>query len=405
MCKSYSSRVSGPSKKEYLMVRKALGMPGREMSTEQIWASICQRANWGAAVMRARDDVVLIVNQAFARMHHVKEADLLGKPFSSVLAPESREHVHRYTDIADQWGHYAYECFHLRNDSSRFVALTELTVIKDLNGSTTYHAAFVLDISERKRAEQRKDRTMEKLKCQLEERTAILRQVSRRLLRAQDDEDRRIARELHDSLGQYLTALKINLDRLAGSRSGPTSSRPEQDRLSECLHLVKLCIDETRTLSHLLHPPLLDEAGFTSAARLYIDGFSKRTGIQVNCILPQESVRLPSAVELALFRTLQESLTNVYRHSGSKTVQICFVVTPGKVSLQIRDRGIGINSAILREFQERGRGGGVGLSGTRERMKELEGDLNIDCDTGGTTVTATIPVNRKVDSSASGATA
>jgi PAS domain S-box-containing protein len=383
------------------MAPKTLGMPVRGMSTEQIWASICQHVNWGAAVMRARDDEVLIVNQAFARMHHVSEADLIGKAFSVVLAPESRESVHRYTGIADQWGHYAYECFHLRQNGSHFAALTELTAIKDLSGAAAYRAAFVLDISEQKRAEQRTNRTVEKLKYQIQERTAMLRQVSSRLLRAQDDEHRRIARELHDSLGQYLTALKINLDRLAGSKSGHSSSGPDQDCLSECLHLVKICIDETRTLSYLLHPPLLDEVGFTSAARMYIDGFAKRTGIQVSCILPEENVRLPSAVELALFRTLQESLTNVYRHSGSKTVEIHFAVTTDRVSLQVRDRGIGIDPAILREFQQRRKGGGLGLTGARERMNELEGDLSIHSDPRGTTVSATIPVGRKINGSVS----
>jgi len=355
--------------------------------------------------MRARDDVMVTVNQAFARMHQVKETDLLGKPFSAVLAPGSRKRVDRHTAIADHWGHYAYECCHVRHDGSEFPALTQLTVIKGLNGSAAYRAAFVVDITERKRAERLEHRTIEKLKYQLQERTAMLRQVSRRLLRAQDDEHRRIARELHDSLGQYLTALKINLDGLAGSASSPRLSRPNQDCISDCLDLVKICIKETRTLSHLLHPPLLDEAGFTSAARLYIEGFSKRTGIQVSCTLPQECIRLPSAVELALFRTLQESLTNVYRHSGSKTVEIYFAVRPRTVSLQIRDRGMGIDPAILRELQQRGSSEGLGLSVTRERMNELEGDLRIDSDTRGTTIMATIPLGRKVNSSARGSTA
>src|SRR4029079_3997760 len=156
---------------------------------------------------------------------------------------------------------------------------------------------------------------------------------SGRLLGIQDQERRRIARELHDSLGQYLAALKIALELL-----GPSTS-PEQSKalLAECADIVGKSIVETRTLSHLLHPPLLDEAGFASAASWFVTGFSQRSGIPVALELPDDLPRLSEALEIALFRVLQESLTNVHRHSQAKTAEIRVEVDAEEIRMEVSD--------------------------------------------------------------------
>jgi PAS domain S-box-containing protein len=373
-----------------------ISMSAYGTSAQQLWAKICEDATWGAAVMRADDNTLLMTNHAFARMHKWNETELLGKPYSVVLAPKSRHRFSFYMKRADQRSGYGYESTHVRRNGDQFTALTDVTTLKDFKGRTAYRAVIVRDIGKWKRAAQRHQHTVAELKNRLQERTATLRRMSGQLLRAQDDEHRRIARELHDSIGQYLTALKIDLDQLAGSASNSTASEViRQNCLSECLRLVEICLNETRTLSHLLHPPLLDEAGLTSATRWYVAGFAKRSGVQVDCVLPQERICLPSAAELALFRTLQETLTNVYRHSGSKTAAISLVGGPNKVVLRVCDAGRGMDPAIVREFQERGTGVGVGLAGIRERMTELDGDVDIRSDAHGTTVTATIPLPRR----------
>jgi PAS domain S-box-containing protein len=150
----------------------------------------------------------------------------------------------------------------------------------------------------------------------LQERTSALQNLSSRLLRLQDEERRRIARELHDSLGQYLAALKINLDLLGHSGSGHSSGWYQ-----EAMQILDQCISETRTLSHLLHPPLLDEAGLLTAVQWYVEGFSKRSGIKVSLDIPLECERLSETSEIALFRVLQEALTNVHRHSESREAE------------------------------------------------------------------------------------
>lgn len=205
----------------------------------------------------------------------------------------------------------------------------------------------------------------------------------------QDDERRRIARELHDSLGQYLAAAKIHLDMLAFNRA---------DRdiyLADVQDLLDRAISETRTLSHLLHPPLLDTAGFASAATWYVEGFGKRSGIKASLKIPENLSRLPEGIETALFRIMQEALTNVPRHSGSTAVDIVLLTDEHVVTLTIRDFGQGIPKEVLDRFSHSGTNVGVGLAGIRERVKELGGVLQIESGKGGTTLKACIPMSEQ----------
>ena len=216
-----------------------------------------------------------------------------------------------------------------------------------------------------------------------------LRSLTGRLLQLQDEERRRFSRELHDSLGQYLAAVKMNLDMFS-------NSQPGNRLLSEAIHLLDQSIAETRTISHLLHPPLLDEAGFSSAAKWYLDGFAQRSGIAVKADLPNDLGRLPKPVELGLFRVLQESLTNIHRHSGSSRAEIALKLFPGKVMLEIRDFGHGIPQERLKSFEGRGTNFfGVGLAGMRERLRELGGRLEIRSGHG-TIISVTMPLRESV---------
>jgi signal transduction histidine kinase len=214
-----------------------------------------------------------------------------------------------------------------------------------------------------------------------------LRLLSGRLLVAQDAERRRIARELHDSLGQHLASVKMTLDMLSGTEMPNTA-----ELLPVALKSVEQAIAETRTMSHLLHPPLLDEAGFASAARLYVEGFGQRSGIQARLDLPSELQRLPESTELALFRILQESLTNVHRHSGSSSVEIQLKTADRDATLTVRDFGHGMPGELLHGFDPHRRRLGVGLSGMRERVNDLGGQLDIKSDQHGTTVIVTVPM-------------
>jgi two-component system NarL family sensor kinase len=214
-----------------------------------------------------------------------------------------------------------------------------------------------------------------------------LRRLTISLLQSQDEERRRFARNLHDSIGQHLTILKMNLDGM--NMPGQNFVRPEL--LSNCLQTVDECLKETRTISYLLHPPLLDEAGFESAARWYVDGFAQRGEIQATISFPENMDRLPKSIELALFRILQESLANVHRHSGSPTVDIDVDVEADTVTLAVRDAGRGISEQVLERFRETGVAG-IGLAGMRERVADLGGEMRIESNQAGTVLMASIPL-------------
>jgi signal transduction histidine kinase len=249
-------------------------------------------------------------------------------------------------------------------------------------------------LEERQHTEEELRRAHEELESLVEKRTLALRRLSARLMRVQDEERRRIARELHDGLGQWLAAAEINIDMTLnreGSRAIPI--------LQETRKLIDHAISSIRTMSYLLHPPLLDEAGFDAAARWFIEGLARRTGMRINVDFSHEGIelpaaktsRMPDALELALFRALQEGLTNVHRHSSSPEAGVRFRRFPDHAVLEIKDSGRGIPPQIMERFQRTGTGSGVGLAGIRERIKELGGDFLIHSNSEGTMLRATVP--------------
>lgn len=214
-----------------------------------------------------------------------------------------------------------------------------------------------------------------------------LRDLSARLLQLQDDERRRIARELHDSVGQLLAGLTMNL----------SAVRTDIDRLSKTATaltdsevLVQEMSKEIRTISYLLHPPLLDEAGLSSALRWYIDGFAQRSKIKVDLDLPADFGRLSPELETSIFRIVQECLTNIHRHSGSRTAKIRLLHLDGEAHVEVEDKGKGIP---IEKREEMASGGtpGVGIRGMRERIRQLGGAFEIRSNGSGTVILARLP--------------
>ena len=221
------------------------------------------------------------------------------------------------------------------------------------------------------------------------ERADEVQNLSQRLLKVQDEERRRLARNLHDTTGQTLTALKISASLLQEHcKQCPSALKS----VSEVVALADQAITEIRTMSYLLHPPLLDEVGFRCAAEWYVEGFAKRSGIDVAFDFATEHQRLPIAIETALFRILQESLTNVHRHSKAKRARVRYLSQPEYTILEIRDFGCGIAAERLAGLREVSGETGVGLAGMHERLKELNGRLELESDEHGTGVRAIVPL-------------
>ena len=253
-------------------------------------------------------------------------------------------------------------------------------------GDPAHHRVYGLfqDITERKRAEE------------------AVHQLSARLLEMQDEERRRLARELHDTLGQSLVALGINLRLL--QQAAPRISDRADELLAESLTLADQCTQEARTSSYLLHPPLLEDLGLVAALRDHAGGIARRAGLRIQLDLAPDLARLPRETELALFRVFQESLLNIQRHSGSKLVRISLTQTPAQIRLEVRDRGRGMMNLLLKPPASPAASGeglapaehpilglGVGLAGMRERMRQLGGQLEIRSTARGTTILALVP--------------
>jgi PAS domain S-box-containing protein len=216
-----------------------------------------------------------------------------------------------------------------------------------------------------------------------------LRQLSARLLKLQDEERRRIARDLHDTTGQKIAVLSMTLDRLA--KLVDTKKVGVKDALTESRDVVGKIGEEIRTLSYLLHPPLLDECGLASAVLWYAEGFKKRSGIHLNVAIDEELVRLTTDAETALFRVLQESLTNVHRYSGSASAEIRIFQSPSKVHLEIVDHGKGVKAGTEPSAFAGAPTLGVGIPGMRERIRQLGGQLEVEFSKDGTRVHASLP--------------
>jgi signal transduction histidine kinase len=232
------------------------------------------------------------------------------------------------------------------------------------------------------------ERKVQERTAELSRATENLRELSGHLQQLRDEERRQIARELHDSVGQLLAAMSMNIAALQ-SQSHKFDSAGAR-AVSENSALVQQIGKEIRTISHLLHPPLLDVAGLASAVRWYADGFSERSKIKVDMEIPAEFRRLPEQMEIAIFRLVQECLTNIHRHSGSDSAKIAIREEDDSVIIEVKDAGKGISLEKQLELSS-GRTG-VGFRGMRERLRQFGGDLDIQSDNSGTFVKAKLPL-------------
>jgi PAS domain S-box-containing protein len=322
-------------------------------------------------------------NTGAERIKGYKAREIIGQHFSRFY-PEEDVRAGKPAwelDVATKEGRFEDEGWRVRKNGSRFWANVIITPVKDSAGDLLGFTKVTRDFTERMLAQ----KSLEESKRRLQESEKSLRDLSLHLLRTQDEERRQIGREIHDSLGQYLSVLKMKLDSM--------SSSPTVEESTQCANIVEECVKEVRTISYLLYPPMLEEMGLKSAIPWYLDGFSNRSGIDTTFHASDDFERLSRDAELVLFRVLQESLTNVQRHSGSKTADIRISRTDNAVTLLVTDRGKGLPTAVLEQGTQDWMGSiGVGLRGMSERLHQLGGALEITSSDNGTQVRATVPI-------------
>ena len=335
-------------------------------------------------------------NKGAERIKGYGVSEIIGKHFS-IFYPEEDLRAgkpQRELEIATKEGRIEDEGWRLRKDGSRFWASVTITAIRNDAGRLVGFGKVTRDFTERVQANEALRREIaERTEAQkkLRESENSLRQLSLCLLRTQDEERRRIGRELHDSVGQYLVGLKMKVDSLKSAAE--RNHRVDTNHLEECSQLTEEAIKEVRTISYLLYPPMLEELGLKSAIPWYLNGFTMRSGIKTTFEVSPDFDRIPGDLELALFRILQECLTNVHRHSGSPKATVRLLTENQAAILQVIDEGNGTQSKNWEDRgQDRTGAFGVGLRGMNERVRQLGGDLRISSSQRGTTVTATVPI-------------
>ena len=257
--------------------------------------------------------------------------------------------------------------------------------LRDATGAVQKWYGTCSDIHDSKVLEQSIRENAVELERMVESRTAALRRLSNRMMTLQDEERRRIAREIHDGLGQELAAAKMILDGILAKDSSPSMRQASAD----ASQLVDRAIQQVRTISHLLHPPLLDEVGLVSALRWFLEGLSDRSGINVQLeVQPSDLPRLRSELETAIFRIIQEALTNMFRHSGARNGKVNLTQKDSTILVTVQDDGKGIEEQVV---QLRPESVGVGIGGMRQRVTELGGSLRLSNANPGTIVEVVIP--------------
>ena len=319
-------------------------------------------------------------NAGAQRIKQYAAAEIISRHFSTFYPEEDKRNGKPQweLEVAEREGRFEDEGWRIRKDGSRFWANVIITALRDRSGKLVGFGKVTRDFTERMQAKEA-----------LAKSERSLRDLSLHLLSTQDQERKRIGRELHDSLGQYLAVLKLKIESVVSL----VEARDLAEDLAECVRLTDESIKEVRTVSYLLYPPMLEEMGLKSAIPWYLSGFSSRSGIKTTLKTQEHFGRLPTEAELAMFRVLQESLTNVHRHSGSETAEVRLMKENGNAVLEVEDKGKGFNSALLEQGSEDWMGAlGVGVRGMNERMRQLKGKLEIITKEGGTLVRAIIPV-------------
>jgi len=317
-------------------------------------------------------DKIVFWSDGAEQLYGWKRAEALGRSPLELLQTQLPRPVAQIETILRREPHWEGELKQITRYGARISVSSRWAVWRDLSGKTLGRFQLDSDITRRKNVEQE------------------LRVLSGRLLTIRDEERRRWARELHDSVGQLLVGITMNLSILQRQLDG--AGPIDAKFLSESMHLTNEALQEIRTLSYLLHPPMLDEVGLASALRWFASGFSKRSQIEIALEIPDSLGRFPRDLEIAAFRIVQETLTNVHRHSGSSTAKINIWRSTNQLRLKVEDQGKGM---ILPAFGKDDRESailGVGISGIRERVRQLGGQMQIRSGEWGTAVEVVFPL-------------
>ncbi len=363
-----------------------------------------------AIISKTLDGAITSWNKAAERMFGYSVREAIGQHITLIIPPDRRgeeTEILRRLKRGERIDHY--ETIRVRKDGTQLDISLTISPVKDAAGRIAGASKVARDITSQKQNERALRESEERfrlLSCHLEEqvqvRTAeiaqqntevlkqaeVLRELSRQLMRAQDEERRRVARELHDSAGQMLASLGMDLATIIqlGKQSSPQLIGAAEDGQ----RTVRQLTQEIRTVSYLLHPPLLDETGLPEALRLYVKGLGDRSGLDVSLTIPPDFGRLPDEIELIIFRLVQECLTNIHRHSGSKVAVVRLSREADGVSLEVQDEGAGISAQKLSEIRDQG--SGVGIMGMRERVRQVGGQFSIESKGIGTTVLFRFPI-------------
>jgi PAS domain S-box-containing protein len=397
-----AGRVVGASK-------VARDITGRKRAEESLaeQARLLQLTN-DAILIRDSGDHITYWNRGASELYGYSSDEALGRVSHDLLHtkfPMPLEQIKEHLRNEDRW---TGELTHLRKDGRKVIVMSRWALDRDKNGLSESILETNNDITAQKQTEVALQESQDQLRAlahslesqvrartrELEERNAevnaqteALRTLSRRLLQNQDEERRHFARELHDSAGQTLAALGMSVSALA--RAAKTKSPEFAQKAVEAQTIVEQLTKEIRTTSYLLHPPLLDEIGLTSAADWYVRGLAER-GLNVSLTMSEDFGRLSPDLELVIFRLIQECLTNIHRHSNSKTAAIRLERQSNAICVEVQDRGQGMSPERLAEIQSHGTG--VGIRGMRERVRQFKGEMSIESDGSGTRIFVTFPL-------------
>lgn len=367
-------------------------LEGEVRDKDEIFRLLVESVQDYGIFLLSPEGVVQTWNAGAERIKGYAASEIIGQHFSCFYPHEAKESgwPQRELEIASAMGRFADEGWRVRKDGTTFWASVVITALRFDSGEIRGFSKVTRDLTERRALEERTQELNKELRMkmaqlaesrsQMELRNLELQRLSSQLVQIQDQERRRIARELHDDLGQVLTALKINLD-----------TAPEFPSREEAIHLAQDSLSKVRNLSYLMHPPLLDESGLLAALHLFLEGFRKRSNLRIVFdYKPLLFPRLTSQIETSIFRVVQEALTNVHRHSGSSDARIEVHQHADRIFVRVRDFGVGMPEDL--PTGESVISSGVGLSGMRERIKQLGGRVTIQRAEPGTLVEAIIPL-------------